>query len=319
MSREKRKRNKKVRNMNILRFIVGPETGYTGEGNTQWYYIVALAISVMITWMTAPQIAIHYTVIAGLHLFGVVFYAYTITREATLYKTKKTFVTTMVYCALQIVLISVAITLSFWRGIIFTILAIILYLIAPDEFGNNIFYREDKDMSNSSIPLVFNCIAFFALIAIIINLPVGIIAKILIIVGFMILHYIVDRLAVEHINIKEVSSDVYTVLEDMCYNYKDDSKRKENTDDLFSVDNDFEEKVDENPTTPDKEAEGKRNPKPEKQDDSQEKPKFRRSKKAEDIPKKNSSQNPYNRHTFAYDLDVDDDSSESDDMEEPNE
>ena len=202
----------------ILRLIVGPEFGYIGEGNSQWYYIVALAISVMLSWMSDPKIAVPFTIFQGLHLASVIFYACTITQDSAPFKSKRYFVTTMAYCVLHIVIFTVAMTISIKYALIFTGIAVLLYEMAPDELGNNIFYR-DKDMTSSSIPLVFNCIVFLMLVAVTINLHVIWYGKLLIIIGFIILHVIVDYLEGECIIIKDVNSDIATFFQDMYYTY----------------------------------------------------------------------------------------------------
>ena len=53
----------KEKMLNVLRFIVGPEYGFTGEGSEQWYYTVAIAVNLMLTWWLRPDIALIFTIL----------------------------------------------------------------------------------------------------------------------------------------------------------------------------------------------------------------------------------------------------------------
>lgn len=53
----------------IIRSIVGSESGFTGEGNEQWYYSLSLAINLMLIWWLKPEIGLLFTILAVIHLW----------------------------------------------------------------------------------------------------------------------------------------------------------------------------------------------------------------------------------------------------------
>ncbi len=60
--------------LNIYRNIVGYEYGWSGEGNEQWYYSLALIINIMLTWWLKPELGIIFTVAAVIHYVTVCVY-----------------------------------------------------------------------------------------------------------------------------------------------------------------------------------------------------------------------------------------------------
>ena len=73
---------KKIKLLDLYRFVVGSEFGWSGEGNEQWYYFLALVMNLMLTWWLKPELGLLFTICSVIHyaticLYGseVLFYA----------------------------------------------------------------------------------------------------------------------------------------------------------------------------------------------------------------------------------------------------
>lgn len=184
--------------LNVYRLIVGPECGFTGEGNEQWYYTLALAINLMLVWWLCPEIGIVFSVLATIHYLTVIYYA----SEDLSYDSPSQ---SYIYFGIHIVLFVVASAVNLKWAIITSLITTAAFLIAPDCTENNIFLREATDYSR--IPLVFNTIMFGSFVAVDFLLPIQLWIKIIILVGFMILHPFIDLIEGEGIIISDVTYD----------------------------------------------------------------------------------------------------------------
>ena len=62
--------------LNIYRCIVGSESGFTGEGNEQWYYFLSLVINLTLIWWQKPEIGLLFTILAVIHYVTVAYMGY---------------------------------------------------------------------------------------------------------------------------------------------------------------------------------------------------------------------------------------------------
>ena len=210
--------------LNIYRGIVGNEFGWSGEGNEQWYYFLALVINLMLTWWLKPELGIIFTVAAVIHYVTVCVYGYEILSDSSVE-------CSIAYYAIHTVIFIVCIFFN-WKWTILTSLTVIVaYFIAPDCMGNNIFMRPPKEYiiyygnENTAAILVFHTFLFITFVAIALSLPISLWIRIIIIVICMILHPIIDFLEGECIIISDVTNES---LEKIVQTIKDSTDSKKN-------------------------------------------------------------------------------------------
>lgn len=192
--------------LNMYRGIVGNEVGWSGEGNEQWYYFLALVIDLMLTWWLKPELGIIFTVVTVIHYITVCVYGSAMLSDSSVWYS-------IAYYAIHTVIFIVCIFLN-WKWTLFTsLIVIVAYFIAPDCMGNNIFMRPPKEYTvycgNESISsiLVFHTILFVAFVVIALSLPISLWIRIIIIVICMILHPIIDFLEDECMIISDVTNE----------------------------------------------------------------------------------------------------------------
>lgn len=195
--------------LNLYRLIVGPEAGFSGEGNEQWYYFLSLAINSMLVAWFKPQVAVWFILLMIIHFVTVCVYGY---RDISDYGAKYSYP----YFALHLLLLIVAIILSPFWALITTVISVIAFFMAPDCTGNNILLRKK---SYSKLALIFNTVIFAAFVTVAFMLPVALWLRILIIIAMMIVHPIIDYFAGECIIISDVT---YEALD----NIRQDRKKK---------------------------------------------------------------------------------------------
>ncbi|MBR5227434.1 MAG: hypothetical protein IKV94_02220 [Clostridia bacterium] len=195
--------------LNLCRFIVGPETGFSGEGNEQWYYFLSLAINAMLLAWLKPQIASMFILLMIVHFVTVCVYGY---RGISDYGAKYSYP----YFALHLLLLIVAIILSPFWALITTVISVVAFFTAPDCCGDSIFLTGAR---YSKWPLLFNAIIFAAFVTIAFMLPIALWLRILIIIGVMIVHPIIDYFAGECIIISDVTYEAWD-------NIRQDRKKK---------------------------------------------------------------------------------------------
>ncbi len=197
--------------LNIYRWLVGPEYGFSGEGNEQWYYSLALAINLMLVWWLNPDIALVFTILAIIHYLTIFVYGY-----LDLCENSVVFAT--VYFVMHLFLLVIAIFTNYKWAIITAAIPIIAVLLAPNCTGNNIFLR--KQNANTKLPLLFNTIIMFAFIVIAFLLPIISLIRITIIFVALLIHPIIDFYQGEGVIISDVTIDVFDNIKTSVQNIK---------------------------------------------------------------------------------------------------
>ena len=193
--------------LNIYRCIVGPESGFTGEGNEQWYYFLSLVINLMLIWWQKPEIGLLFTILAVIHYVTVAFYG--ISGLYDVFDDGSTTKPAYVYLGIHLFLLVIAMIISFKWAIITTTITTIAFFLAPDCTGNNIFLRK---RTYSILTLLFNTIIFAAFVIIIFLLPIKLWIKILMIIGTLVIHPVIDHLEGECIIISDVTYGIFEIV-----------------------------------------------------------------------------------------------------------
>ena len=190
----------------IFQCIVGSECGFTGEGNEQWYYTIALVINIMLTWITMPKIAIIFTILSIIHLITVFIYGYNdLGFENKIYS--------ILYALVHLILIAIALFTSFYWTILTSGIVIIAVAIAPDCVGKNIFNQKTNSKQLSTIiALSSNTLIFVSFVVVTCMLSIVWWWKALIIASAILLHPFIDYLEDNCIVISDVTSDVLNKL-----------------------------------------------------------------------------------------------------------
>ena len=186
--------------LNIYRYIVGPEYGFTGEGNEQWYYTLACAINIMLTWWMRPEIGTIFSILTLIHYMLVARYG----ANDLAYDNP---VMSSIYFGILIILGIVAVIVDIKWAIITSIITTVAVFIAPDCTGNNIFLR--KPNVRNKMPLLFNTIMFAAFVVVDFLLPVALWIKLMFLIIFMGLHPFIDWIEGEGIIISDVTLDAW--------------------------------------------------------------------------------------------------------------
>lgn len=186
--------------LNIYRRIVGSEYGFSGEGNEQWYYSLSLAINVMLIWWLNPEVALLFTILAAIHYLTVFVYGYFDLSDAGV-----TF--SYAYLGIHAILFTIAILVSFKWAIITTAITTVTFLLAPDCTGNNIFIRDPY--LHNQLPLLFHTIIFVAFVIIDFLLPIKLWIKLLLIIGAIVIHPVIDLLEGECVIISDVTYEAF--------------------------------------------------------------------------------------------------------------
>ena len=186
--------------VNIYRCIVGGEVGFIGEGNEQWYYFLSLVMNLMLLWWLEPEIALMFTVLSVIHYVTVFVYGYFMLDSENV-------IFSYIYFGIHVILLILAIVTSFKWTVITAAITVISIFLAPDCTGNNIFLRVPN--VTNSLPLIFNTIIFVAFVVLDFMLPIELWIKILIIVGALIIHPVIDWFEGECVIISDVTSDAF--------------------------------------------------------------------------------------------------------------
>lgn len=181
----------------IYRGIVGTEYGFAGEGNEQWYYFLSLVINLMLIWWLKPEIRLLFTILAVIHYVTVSIYGFFDLYGSTSFS--------YAYLVIHFVLLAIAIFTSLKWAIITIAITTIAFFLAPDCTGNNIILRKK---SSSKLCLLFNTIIFATFVIIVVLLPIRFWIKLLLIIGALVLHPIIDYFEGEYISISDVTYEV---------------------------------------------------------------------------------------------------------------
>lgn len=184
--------------LNVYRLLVGSEYGFTGEGNSQWYYTLALAINLMLVWWLCPEVGIVFTVLPVVHYIMVVYYG---TEDLA----QDSLLHSCIYFGVHAIMFIIATVVNIKWTIITSVITAVAVVIAPDDSGYNIFYRKSNE--DSHIGLLFNTIIFAAFVVVDFLLPIQLWIKIVILVSAMILHPFIDLIEGECIIITDVTDD----------------------------------------------------------------------------------------------------------------
>lgn len=209
--------------LNFWRRIVGSEYGFTGEGNEQWYYTLAVIINLMLVWCLKPEIAIVFTVLTIIHFLTLFIYGFLdFDLAAPFYKfIKPDFIYLGIHC---IIIVIAAITNIKWT-LITAIGPTIAYCMAPDCTGNNIFNR-DSEVKGYLI-LFQHTIVFTLFVVIDFLLPMNLFVKFIIIIGALLIHPVIDYLEGECIIINEITNSVFYDIRDYIKEKKNKKKKVE--------------------------------------------------------------------------------------------
>lgn len=192
----------------IHRAIVGPEYGFSGEGNIQWYYSLSVAINLMLIWWLKPEIAILFTTLVIIHGFTVFTYGFF---ELDYCNS----IWAYIYAIIHFIILANAIFTNFKWTIITIAITIGAMLLAPDCTGNNIFL--EKPNVDNRLLLLCNTIIFAVFVVVDLLLPISGWIKIIIISVAIIAHPIIDWLEGECIIISDITYDViYKIMDDLA-------------------------------------------------------------------------------------------------------
>lgn len=186
----------KEKMFNVLRFIVGPEYGFTGEGNEQWYYTVAIAVNLMLTWWLRPDIALIFTILPIIHYVTVFIFGY---NDLFIDNNKNL---SFVYLGIHALTLIVAIFVDEKWTLLTCAIVVGAMLLSPDCIGDNIFASNAKHKQ-----LLFNTIVLAVFIIIDFMLPINLWIKFAIVVLALVIHPVVDWLQGECVDVNEVFSD----------------------------------------------------------------------------------------------------------------
>lgn len=189
----------------VLRLIVGSECGMFGESNRQWYYTLALAISVMLAWCKlTQQEAIVFTIVSLVHIISVHVYALCGLEDYKSYS--------IAYIVLHLIVVVTAF-LTNWIFAIGSICIVALFLIiSPDECGLCVFtVNSNNQKANEYICLITHTIVLALFVITVCILPVIWWVKVLIICLALALHPLIDYLSGECVDV------VMIAFEDLPY------------------------------------------------------------------------------------------------------
>lgn len=208
--------------LSIYRCIVGAECGFSGEGNEQWYYSLALVINLMLIWWKKPEIAVVFTILAVIHYATVCVYGlFELIEDGNV-------ILSYAYFSIHAILAIVAICVSSKWAVITALIVIIAFLFAPDCTRNNIVIRKPGQKGSNVtlrsirvLPLVFNTIIFAVFVCLDFLLPIDLWTKLFIIAVAIIVHPIIDSLEGEGIIISDVTSEAFdNIRNHLCKNKK---------------------------------------------------------------------------------------------------
>lgn len=194
--------------------IVGHPYGFSGEGNSQWYYFLSLVINNMLTWWLKPELGLLFTIVAVLHYGTVCIYGLADFFDSNIWYSA-------VYWLTHIAIFIICMIFSWKWTLLTSSMVIIFSLLAPDETGNNIFIRPPKVSPSKAIIiylvdrniktiLLFHTIIFVVFVVIALNLPINFWLRIGIVLVCMALHPIIDIIQGEGICVSDVTMATFS-------------------------------------------------------------------------------------------------------------
>lgn len=186
---------------NFLRILVGSEFGFFAEGNEQWYYALALAINCMLAWIFLPIVALPFTIISAIHFLSVyAFYIYDYVRKPK--------IVSKIYLILHGILFVLGLCFNWWWTLLTSVIVMIAILFAPDCVGANIVIDYQSGRVNDKRILICHTIAMVIYIILTCMFAIPVWAKITMIIGAIILHFLIDFLEQEFLNVVDIARKV---------------------------------------------------------------------------------------------------------------
>ncbi len=206
----------------LIRYLVGYEVGYVGTGCHQWYYTVYVAISIMFAWRNHPDIAPYYTAVLIVEYIGVCIYGLFSSPDHA-------FAGSIIYLAFVFTTGVINFIICWKLALVMEFIGAIGVLIAPDESGQSyVFHFPEEQSWRALIPnaIYFGLFAYSAII-----LPVDVGTKVIIILGAMALHPLIDMADGACISYFDNIMDCIFTLIDLNDDRKDRKyqKKKEST------------------------------------------------------------------------------------------
>jgi hypothetical protein len=183
----------------IYRCIVGPECGFTGEGNEQWYYSLAIVINLMLVWWLKPEVALLFTILVVIHYLTVFAYGLFDLEFGSV-------IFSYAYLGIHLTLLVIAAFSSFKWAVITALITIVALFLAPDCTGENFFICRQYKFYNA-LDLLFNTIIFIVFVRIDFLLPINLWIKLAIIAGALVIHPVIDYLQGECVIITDTIFD----------------------------------------------------------------------------------------------------------------
>lgn len=184
--------------LSALRYLVGCEYGFFAEGNEQWFYTLALAITNMLAWSFLPDIALIFTLLSIIHLVTVHIYGYYDLDDANK-------IISIGYFAIHAIIVIIALFTNWWWTLVTAFIALFALALAPDCLGENVFVKSKSGYPKKFVPLIFNTFIFIAFVVSTCMLPIAWWGKVLIVIAAIILHPFIDYLEGECVVVTDVT------------------------------------------------------------------------------------------------------------------
>lgn len=195
----------------IFRYIVGPEHGFYGEGNSQWYYTLALMISLTLIWWLEPQLTIAFTILAILHYMTIVVYGvYDFDEADDLYS----------YSCLgvNLIILLVAALISLQWTVICAVIAVSTFFLPQEPFSND----ETSEQQFQKKSLICNTVLLSIFIILTFLLPIQIGLKFILLTATLLIHPIIDYFAGEGVDVTQIA---YRIRDSIIDLFKTNKKK----------------------------------------------------------------------------------------------
>ena len=156
-------------------------------------------MNLMLVWWLKPEIALLFTSFAIIHYLTIFAYGFFDLECGSA-------IFSYAYFGIHLIILTIAIFASFKWTVITVTITTLAFFLAPDCTGNNIFLS--KPNVDNQLPLLFNTIIFAAFVVVDFLLPIKIWIKLVILVGALIIHPVIDWLEGECVIIPDVTYDV---------------------------------------------------------------------------------------------------------------
>jgi hypothetical protein len=191
--------------LNTGRLIAGPEEGYFGEGNTQWYYIVSLAINLLLSTIFFPQSTFTFFLLSLVHFVMVCIFSY----KELLDEGEGTKGYMVFFFIVSAILLIIAFINNWLLAIISAVITSALVLFAPFYAG---FWNGKYLHFHPGYAVLVNCMLLAVFMACVWLAPIAFWVKIVLTVSYFILHPIVDCLEGECISIELILDSIFSML-----------------------------------------------------------------------------------------------------------